>query len=209
MFGMPKLTEKQAEVLDYITEYQSVCGLMPTYREIAEHFGFKSTRTVADYISALLKKGYLRPRSGRSRGIELVSFVKPSNLCAVSVPIMGAIPAGKPEELFEHVNGTLSIDQTLLQGAIRHRLFALKVSGNSMEGRGIYRGDWVVADADARPRENDMVVALVDNQNTLKTFAKKKGQYFLKAENPDHGDLTPLRELVIQGVVRAVLRGVN
>lgn len=209
MFSMAKLTLRQSEVLHFLTETHLALGMTPTYREIADRFGFKSTRAVADHICALEKKGYIRRRSGQSRGIELLSLMKTFNHAAISVPILGNIPAGNPDELFEHANGTLSIDQELLRGVTKHRLFALRVNGNSMEGRGIYKGDWVVADADARPHENDVVVALVDRQNTLKTLAKKKGQFFLKAENPKYKDLTPVTELVIQGVVRAVLRGVN
>ncbi len=209
MFSMVKLTSRQAEILDFLIETHRARGMTPTYREIADRFGFKSTRAVADHIYALEKKGYIRRRSGRSRGIELLSSMKTVSQAAIAVPILGNIPAGNPDELFEHSNGALSIDQELLRGSTKHRLFALRVSGDSMEGRGIYKGDWVVADADARPYENDVVVALIDRQNTLKTLAKKKGRFFLKAENPNYKDLTPVTELVIQGVVRAVLRGVN
>ena len=87
-----------------------------------------------------------------------------------------------------------------------HRLFALQVTGDSMKGRGIHDGDWVVADTDASPHEGDVVVALIDGENTLKTLAMKKNRYFLKAENPNFPDLIPLGEMVIQGVVRVVLR---
>lgn len=209
MFSNGNLTERQAEVLEFLREFQRKEGTTPTYREIVGRFGFKSTKAAADHVRALEKKGYVRRRTGRSRGIELVAPEKTLSQLSVAVPIFGNIPAGTPEELFTHSQGMLTIDRELLGGAAKHRLFALRVSSDSMERRGIYKGDWVVADADARPRENDMVVALIDNQNTLKTLAKKKGRFFLRAENPNYKDLTPVTEMVIQGVVRAVLRGVN
>ena len=78
-----------------------------------------------------------------------------------------------------------------------------------MEGRGIFEGDWVVADVEAIPREKDIVVALIDGENTLKTLAKQRGCFFLKAESPDHPDWIPVNELIIQGVAKAVLRQIS
>ena len=78
-----------------------------------------------------------------------------------------------------------------------------------MEERGICEGDWVVADAEASPREKDVVVALIDGENTLKTLAQKKGHFFLKAESPNHHDWIPVNELEIQGVAKAILRRIS
>ena len=209
MFSVGNLTNKQAAVLEFIREVRRGGEPAPTYREIASHFGFKSTKAAADHVYALEKKGYIRRHSGRSRGIELLPPDMASVNASVSVPIMGNIPAGLPTERTEQYQGTLSIDPAILGKSAGHHLFALKVNGDSMEGRGIYEGDWVIADADTKPHEGDMVAALIDGQNTLKTIAKRKGQFFLKAENVKYPDLIPIEEMVIQGVVRAVIRRVN
>ena len=75
-----------------------------------------------------------------------------------------------------------------------------------MKDRGIYDGDWVIADKDSQPQQGEVVVALIDDKNTLKTLVKKKGKYYLKAENPDHSDYYPLKEIKIQGVIKVVMR---
>ncbi len=77
-----------------------------------------------------------------------------------------------------------------------------------MKGRSIRNGDWVIADSDVSPNEGEVVVALIDGDNTLKTLAKREQRFYLKAENPDHPDWIPMEEMIIQGVVRAVLRRV-
>ena len=161
---------------------------------------------MTDHLCALEKKGYIRRYRGRSRGIEVLSITGPTCPETISVPIMGNIPAGSPEPKTEDRQGSLAIDSTIIEGISNHRLFALQVKGDSMEGRGIHEGDWVIVDADAAPRKNDVVVALTDGENTLKTLAQKKNNYYLKAENPSYSDWTPYEELLIQGVAKAIIR---
>jgi len=209
MFSTDNLTSRQTEILDFLHEFRRKEKIVPTYREIADNFGFKSTKAATDHVCALEKKGYLRRHSGRSRGIELLTSAPLSAPKAIGVPILGDIPAGIPELRDEHRNGTLAVDPTMLGGVAHHRLFALRVKGDSMEKRGICEGDWVVADAEASPREKDVVVALIDGENTLKTLAQKKGHFFLKAESPNHHDWIPVNELVIQGVAKAILRRIS
>jgi repressor LexA len=209
MFSAGNLTPRQTEILDFLHEFRRKEKIVPTYREIADNFGFKSTKAAADHVCALEKKGYLRRHSGRSRGIELLTSASLSDPKAIGVPILGDIPAGYPELRDEHRNGTLAVDPVMLGGIAHHRLFALQVKGDSMEERGIFEGDWVVADAEASPREKDVVVALIDGENTLKTLAKQKGHFFLKAESPNHHDWIPVNELVIQGVAKAILRRIS
>lgn len=206
MFSINHLTVRQAEVLEFLIAFRREEGSAPTYREIAGHFGFKSPRAASDHVIALEKKGYVRRHGGRSRGIELLFSEGTSTENTISVSVLGNIPAGFPESQTEHRHGTLAVDQAMLGGSVGHRLFALQVHGESMKGRGIQEGDWVVADADRSPHEGDVVVALIDGENTLKTLARQKGRIFLKAESPNHSDLIPAEEMVIQGVVRAVLR---
>jgi len=202
---MDGLTARQSEILQFIKKYRRQAGSVPTYREIAGRFGFKSTKAVTDHLTALEKKGYVRRHGGRSRCIELLCSEQTST-GPVSVPLLGLIPAGVPEEQTGQFRGTISVDRKLLGKFANHRLFALEVAGDSMDGRGIHEGDWVVADKDSQPRNGDVVVALIDGQNTLKTLAGRKNRHYLKAENPRHSDRFPVGELTIQGVVRAVLR---
>lgn len=206
MFSSGGLTPRQAEILEFLHEFQRKERIAPTYREIVDHFGFKSTKAATDHVYALEKKGYLRRHRRRSRGIELLTGGRSTDTNTVAVPIVGDIPAGHPEQKTENRNGTIAVDPIMLEGIVQHNLFALQVRGDSMEGRGIHEGDWVIVDADAGHRENDVVVALIDGENTLKILAKQKGYFFLKAENPNYSDWVPLEELLIQGVAKAILR---
>ena len=206
MYSVHKLTSRQTEILEFIRAFGQKEVIAPTCREIAAHFKFKSLKAVTDHLAALERKGRIRRHAGLSRGIELLNSSRVENSGTVSVPIVGHIPAGHPEQIDEQQHGTLAVDPSMLPGTARHRLFALRVRGDSMAGRGIHDGDWVVADADSVPRENSVVVALIDGENTLKTFTGKKGKIYLKAENPDYPDRVPADELVIQGVARTVLR---
>lgn len=206
MYSSRTLTTRQRQVLAFIREYSFAEGGSPTYREIARRFSFRSIKAAADHVRALEKKGYVRRRIGRSRGIELLTSSSTHSLSPIEVPVVGTIKAGCPETQTEHENGTLAVDRAALGSAVGHHLFALEVRGDSMEGRGIHEGDWVVADADVSPREGDVVVALIDGRNTLKTLAEGNGGFFLRAENPSHSDLIPIEEMSVQGVVKALIR---
>lgn len=209
MSSIGNLTSKQAQILEFLQKCRRESESAPTYREIALKFGFKSPKASADHVSALEKKGYVRRRSGRSRGIELLSQVIVNSNIAVTVPILGNIQAGLPQDQAENPTGTITVDEAMLGTAKGHKLFALRVSGDSMDGRSIHDGDWVVADVDAIPREGNVVVALIDGQSTLKTLVKRKGRYLLKAENVKYSDLIPSREMMIQGVVKVIYRSVD
>ncbi len=202
------LTPKQTRIYQYIQKCRRESNTAPTYREIAEEFGFKSPKAAEDHVSALEKKGYVRRRCGRSRGIELLIHEIP-NSNTVTIPILGNIQAGPPQYQVENLSGTLAIDEAIIGKVKGHRLFALRVNGDSMDGRSIHDGDWVVADVDAMPHEGDVVVALIDGQNTLKTLIKRKGGYLLKAENAKYSDLIPSKEMRIQGVVKVLYRRVS
>ena len=206
MYSENKLTSRQTEILAFLCQFQSKERMAPTYREIANQFGFKSTKAAADHVYALEKKGFIRRHGRLSRGIEIITPLAQTISNTIAVPILGEIPAGIPEQKIEHQNGTISIDASLVEGSGHHRLFALQGKGDSMIDRGIHEGDWVIADADAVPRENDVVIALIDGENTLKTLAGKEKIFYLKAENPDYGDRIPANELIIQGTARAIMR---
>lgn len=208
MYSTIKLTQKQTQILAFLQDFKLREGVAPTYREISKHFGFKSTKAASDHITALEKKGYVRRHGNRSRSIELIASESVINANVVSVPLLGEIPAGKPDRKGENRSKVITIDESILGRCKGHSLFALKVTGESMTGRNIHDGDWVIADADISSREGDIVVALIDGDSTLKTLAKKNNSYYLKSENPKHPNWIPKEEIIIQGVVKALIRQV-
>ncbi len=193
-------------MFNFLCDFYEKKKTSPTYREIADHFGFKSAKAAADHIRALEKKGFIYRHGRRSRGIEIVFPSEQTSSNTISVPILGDIPAGSPEQKIEYQSRRIAIDASLIKSPKHHHFFALKVKGDSMINRGIHDGDWIIADADVVPCENQVVVALIDGENTLKTLAKKKKQIYLKAENPDCEDWVPVNELIIQGTACAIIR---
>ena len=206
MYSNQKLTDRQTQVLKFIQGFKKEEGIAPTYREIAGYFGFRSTKAALDHVRALERKGFVRLHGNRSRSIEIVTPESASAGYFASIPILGTIPAGKPETKEENRSDTITIGETILGRSKEHRLFALKVTGESMTGRNICDEDWVIADADATPNEGEVVVALIDGDTTLKTLAKKKRHYYLKSENPNYPDWIPMEEMIVQGVVKALIR---
>lgn len=208
---MDTLTTAQRRVLDYIRHEIDFRGNSPTYREIAGKFGYRSPNAAVDHVAALAKKGYLRVRHGRSRGIEIQTSTTNSEEAedVVTVPLLGRIAAGRAVDAAVVATGQVRVDRALLGRAAAGRLFALRVTGDSMTGRGIFDGDIAVAEADVAPRVGDVVVALIDQESTLKSLAKGLNGVLLKAENPRYPDLVPDTEMVIQGVVRTIIRKVG
>ncbi len=206
------LTHRQQAVFDFVTEFQSAHGAPPSLREIASHFGFRSMNAAADHVRALRRKGYLehRPRQARSlhRPHSSLEISQPptSSVVIVHVPIYGSIPAGLPDDRQQASEGCLSVDLTTLGIQPTTRTFALEVRGDSMIDRHILDGDYVVLEHGVTPKTGDVVAALIDNESTLKTFVMHRNRPYLKAENPQYPDLIPAQELVIQGVMIALIR---
>ena len=206
---LEKLTSQQSRILDYIRREVSARGNSPTYREIAAEFGFRSPRAAVDHVEALARKGYLRLHRRRSRGIEILVRSADAGEDTITVPFLGRIAAGRPTDAAEEEAEPIRVDKTVLGTASKGRLFALRVEGDSMIGRGICGGDIAVAEADAEPRIGDVVVALIDHESTLKSLAQGADGVFLKAENPHYPDLLPVSQMIIQGVVRTLIRKVG
>jgi len=179
---------------------------MPTYREIKDHFGWKSPKAAMDHVRALAKKHYLRVVPGKARGIELVRTPPTGGNAAVAVPLVGLVPAGIPTEERESRERTILVDRLAIGTTTASRLFAVRVGGDSMTDRGILDGDIVVAESGIEACEGDVVVGLIDGGSSLKTLRKQRGHFYLEAENPRYSDLVPVSEMVIQGVVRTLIR---
>lgn len=199
------LTEKQRAVLDFIEDYQLAHGKSPTLREMREHFKVRSDNSILKHLAALQQKGFIE-KDDTPRGIGLLQTVreKLSGSGGIKLPVLGYIPAGGPVLTEEYINSWITVGDDLVKSSRNY--FALEVTGSSMIDAGIFEGDLVLVDIKKEPRDQDIVVALVDNENTLKRLIKKNGKAYLKAENKNYQDIYPLTELEVQGVVTALIR---
>ena len=194
-----QLTPTQQRVLEFVEARLSSGENPPTYREICREFGYKSPKAAADHIAALERKGYIFRQKKHARAMKLARF-------STGIPLLGRIAAGHPREASPELETHLPIDPTAFGIRERSRAFALRVCGDSMTGRQIYDGDIVLIEQGRSPRNGNIVVALIDNEMTLKTLVRKNGATWLQAENPLYQDLIPTMGLTIQGVARAVIR---
>lgn len=195
------LTERQRSIYNFIVRFRQQHGCSPSIPEIQREFAIRSPNGVAGHLTALERKGYIRRSRRGSRQVD-VPEKEPSG-----IPLYGQIPAGLPDTLAtEAPERILAIDNATLGFPISPGCFALRVRGESMRDAGILPGDIVIVDPHAVPRANQVVVALIDGENTLKRLVQQNGAWYLQAENPDFSALIPRAELVIQGVVRALIR---
>jgi repressor LexA len=203
---MAILTEKQAKILEFI-ESQVESGVSPTLREVSRHFRFKSHNSADGHIKALIEKGYLLAGEGKARSLRLASSVRGGERAVMAkIPIFGSIPAGFAEDREQQADGFLMVDINTLGFKPSRNSFCVLVKGLSMIGRHICPGDYAVCEHGQEPRNNQIVAALIDGKTTLKTFVQKGNKRYLKAENPDFPNLIPSEELVIQGVLKTVIR---
>ena len=203
---MSALTRQQQAVRDFVAAELAAGRPPPSHREIARHFGFASSYAAACHIRALHRKGELAMEPGKSRSLRLASPLHQLRSHLAHIPLFGSIPAGLAQPREQNAEGCVSVDIETIGFKPTRNTFALRVTGDSMIGRHILDGDIVVLEHGPEPRNGDIVAALIDGESTLKTFLKKNGKPWLKAENPKYPDLLPAEELMIQGVVRALLR---
>jgi len=197
------LTQRQQEVLDFITHMQATAGVMPSTREIQEHFRFASQTAAVNHLRALEKKGVIQRQHGKARAVAVVSQLRREAI--VDVPIYGSIAAGYAETAEQEDEGRISVDASTLGLGRSKGVFALKVRGESMTGAGINDGDLVVLE-NREPQPGAVVAALIDGETTLKRLVLQRGHYYLQAENPLYPDLIPLADLRVQGVMVALIR---
>lgn len=203
---MKTFTPKQEKLLKYIERYQFQNGASPTIREMCEFMKVNSDNSILKHLNALKEKGAIK-RDNTPRGIGLLASVKSHLELAgevIRVPLMGTIPAGGPVGADEYVIDTFEIDKGLMKN--QNGAFLLRVTGNSMIDAGIYDGDMVMVLPEHEPRHGEIVVALVDGENTVKRFMREKGRVYLKAENPAYENIYPQGELEVQGVVSGLIR---
>ncbi len=200
---MEPLTSRQKQVLDFINDAQSQTGVMPTSREIQEHFGFGSQTAAMNHLRALERKGVIHRQPGKARAVSVLANLPRQPIA--NIPIYGSIAAGMAEAVEQENIGTISMDLGTLGGSRAQETFALKVRGDSMIDAHISDGDLAILER-REPRPGDIVAALIDGETTLKRYVVEKGRPFLKAENPDYPALVPVMELLVQGVLVALVR---
>lgn len=204
--GMSALTKRQEQILQFIDKTQQAEGVPPSLRDIARHFGFQSMSSAVDHVRALCKKGALVSEPRRARSLRVLSPLQEMRRRVVDIPLFGSIPAGFAQDRMQEAKGCVSVDVGTVGIKPTARTFALEVRGESMIGRHILDGDIVVLEHGVTPRNGDVVAALIDNESTLKTFVMEKAKPYLRAENPRFPKLFPATELVIQGVMVALIR---
>ncbi len=203
---MQSLTRRQQQILDFLKQYREIRGAMPTVQEIAKAFGFRSPNAVTSHLRLLRNKGAIAGEPNKARSLRVISPLQKLRGAVRDIPVFGSIPAGFAERREQDAEGCVSVDINSVGYKPTKNAFALRVTGESMVGRHILDGDYVILEHGPDPKNGEIVAALIDGDCTLKTYLIKGGKPFLKAENPKFPDLIPAQELVIQGVFRALIR---
>ena len=232
------LTERQQKILTYIKRSIQEQGYPPTIREIGEAFGIRSTNGVNDHLKALERKGYLLRGELKSRALSVIDggagshgFGKPTGRFpslgrksaslqqlpegeVIDVPVIGKVAAGAPILAQENVTDHVRIDSFLLgdPGTAR-RVFALKVSGDSMIGDGILDGDYIFVRKQLNATPGEIVVALIEEEATVKRFYPEADRIRFQPSNPRlkpiYVNRDDFRDTQIIGVVVGVYRRVH
>lgn len=180
---MKEITERQKEVLNFISEFTEQNSFPPTVREISNHFGI-SLRAVQDHILALQKKGYLSQAQRRSRSIKVLSDTRDKNQLFVGkVPLLGTVAAGKPLLSEENLDGYVNLTEPFVRPGKSY--FALRVRGQSMINAGILDGDLAVVEQANTAVDGQIIVAVIDDAITLKRYYKESERIRLQPENPN------------------------
>lgn len=222
------LTERQEKILAFIKKSIQEQGYPPTIREIGEYFGIRSTNGVNDHLKALERKGYLLRGELKSRALSVIDggrngaprFAKSGRRElspagggeTMDIPVIGKVAAGAPILAQENITDHVRID-SMLVGETGKKVFALRVSGDSMIGDGIFDGDYIFVRKQLQATPGEIVVAMIEEEATVKRFYPEGDRVRFQPSNPR---LKPIyvsrdefRETQIIGVVVGVYRKVN
>ena len=204
---MANLTRKQQQIYDYILAFTSENGYPPSVREIAAAVGLKSPSTVHFHMKGLEEAGVIVKAEGKTRAISLPGVsvgpvAEETDPRANQVPVVGNVAAGSPILAQECIEDYLTFDTEGLSG--EH--FALRVRGESMLNAGILPDDLVVVHRQQEVRNGEIVVALFEDEATVKTYQRKNGQVWLLPENPEYEPIDGTYAEIIGRVVAVVRR---
>ena len=201
--GYGRVSNKQKEILEFIKSQIINKGYPPAVREICEAVKLKSTSSVHSHLESLEKNGYIRRDPSKPRAIEIID--DEFNLTRrelINVPIVGTITAGHPVLAVENIESYFPIPSEYMPNI---ETFMLKVKGDSMINAGIYDGDKILVQKQSHAKNGDYVVALIDDEVTVKTFYKEGGHFRLQPEN-DTMEPIIVSDLQILGVVIGLFR---
>lgn len=195
---MEKLKPKEQKVYDYIAKSLRDNGYAPSVRDICRDLGYKSTSTVHMYLNRLDMFGYISKDDGKSRALKLTDDTMPK---VSAVPLLGVVTAGQPILANENLEGYVGY----MSKRDTDSLFALRVKGESMIDAGILDGDIIIAEKTCYAENGEIVVAMIDDEATVKRFFRENGKYRLQPEN---STMQPIicDEVLILGKVVAIQR---
>lgn len=201
---MPEsLTALERRVFHYLIDFLADNTFQPSIREIARKFRIKSTKTVSDLLHSLERKGYIERDASRSRGVRLLGYAGAGQ--TQPIPFYGRIHAGTPALLPEHRAGYITADRRFLP---TEDVFALKATGDSMIGRAILDGDYVICSPSLEPKDGHIIAARIGDTATVKTLTHRGDTIVLEPANPaDHAiEVGPRDDFAVLGVVCGVFR---
>ena len=201
---MPEqLTTLERRVYHYLIDFLSENTYQPSIREIAKEFRIKSTKTVSDLLQSLGTKGYIERDQSRSRGVRIIGFTGSGQ--TQPVPIFNGVQLIGPTLANEHRAGSLTLDRRFLPS---EDVFALRMEGSAMIGRGVLDGDFVMVSPSARATDGDMVAARVGEQTLVRTLNHRGAVILLEPASTDERtiEVGPAQDFAVLGVVCGVFR---
>jgi repressor LexA len=197
------LTTLESSVYQYLIDFTAENTYQPSIRDIGARFKIKSTKTVSDLLQSLTRKGYIERDPARSRGVRLLGFAGGFN--TQPVPYYGRIHAGEPALIPENRESYITLDRRFVPAP---NAFFLRVKGDSMVGKCIADGDYVLINPDTRAQEGDVVAARLGDDATIKSYTLRDGRVVLRAAGNGERDITvnPGDDFSVLGVVSGVFR---
>ncbi len=197
------LTSLETSVYQYLLDFTAENTYQPSIRDIGARFKIKSTKTVSDLLQSLTRKGYIERDPARSRGVRLLGFAGAIN--TQPVPYYGRINPSEPALAPENREGFITVDRRFLPS---NDTFMLRAKGESMVGRGINDGDYLLINPSAKPAERDIVAVKMGNDVIIRTYTRKNGNVVLQPANISEKDMVidAASELKVLGIVCGVFR---
>ena len=200
---MREATERQKEVINFISRYVNTHKYPPTIREVADHFSI-SVKGASDHLAALKKKGLLKQGDRKSRTLELVKPVKEDGENIIEIPILGTVAAGQPIMTEENIDGTIKMHRSFLRNA--GKSFALRVKGDSMKDAGIVHGDIAIIEQRNSVRNGEIAVVMLEDSVTIKTFYKESTRIRLQPENAEYSPIYCSKNVRVLGKLAHIFR---